>query len=568
MSACAISVILEVFFLRCARRCTAIVVLLLAISLLAGAATALSAPEAEKAPTTAADQKPYFIIHLDAVSSKVFFEMYDAGRLPNIARLFADGVVIPHAVSPFMAGTEMIYPRMRQGVPISSHDPVSWTTLNRHTGEYLTYFENVWGLWRWVPRYALGQAIAGIPGFEGLSRLSMANFQRILRDYGVVEFFWFVSDGIGHYKGIEAQKSSVIHFDSMLTPLVRYVENSPDSLNVVLYCDHGMSMTEEFVFTEEAMAEVAGDRAVLCSYPNVYLVDESYASEVAKALADRYEVDFAFWRDGESRIVGHHSGGGVIFDYDDERVAYSHDGIDPFGYCDLGYSGEALSDSEWLDLTCCWRWPAVPVQIVRYMENDYSGHVIVVTNPPKSMPSPTGFIARHKGLSSSDCTVPVLMRGPDINLNPVPESIWLQTLHREVLGIDSINSLIAEREPNSLLVSPSGVRLGLSPAPSLMFQMGLDEDLNEFVCEVDAFRSYNVRLWLGAGMATDKAYSPLPCGAFSTRAELFAGRIALDWRTLHFGHDTQSQVSARYEAESGITVRWAYPVKFSIGVTW
>ena len=108
----------------------------------------------------------------------------------------------------------------------------------------LTYFENVWGLWRWVPRYALGQAIAGIPGFEGLSRLSMANFQRILRDYGVVEFFWFVSDGIGHYKGIEAQKSSVIHFDSMLTPLVRYVENSPDSLNVVLYCDHGMSMTE------------------------------------------------------------------------------------------------------------------------------------------------------------------------------------------------------------------------------------------------------------------------------------------------------------------------------------
>ena len=72
-------------------------------------------------------------MHLDAVSSKAFFEIR-AGLLPNIARLFADGVVIPHAVSPFMAGTEMIYPRMRQGVPISSHDPVSWTTLNRHTG--------------------------------------------------------------------------------------------------------------------------------------------------------------------------------------------------------------------------------------------------------------------------------------------------------------------------------------------------------------------------------------------------------------------------------------------------
>ena len=37
-------------------------------------------------------------------------------------------------------------------------------------------------------------------------------------------------------------------------------------MNVVLYCDHGMSMIEEYVDTEPAMEEVAGERAVLCFY--------------------------------------------------------------------------------------------------------------------------------------------------------------------------------------------------------------------------------------------------------------------------------------------------------------
>jgi len=542
----------------------ALAVLLLAVS----ASGALAAPEAVQDLTGVEEHKPYFIIHLDAISSQVFFEMYDAGLLPNISELFSEGKVIPYAISPFMPGTEMIYPRLKQGAPASSDDPISWTSINRHTGEYKTYLDNVIGLWSWAPRYAFGQLLTGVLGLDALSRLSLANIERLLRDYGVVEFLWLASDTVGHIKGIDAQKSSAMRLDSMLAPLVRYTKDSPGSLNLVLYCDHGMSMIDEYVLTERAMAEVAGDKALLCFYPNVYLKDERHAPEVARALGERHEVDFAFWRDGEGRIVGCHDKGTVMIDYDDERVAYSCEGSDLFGYVDLGYSGEALTDSEWLDLTARCQWPAVPVQIVRYMQGDYSGDVVVVTNPPKGMPNASGFVARHKGVAASDCTVPVLLVGPDINLDPVPDSIWLQTLYSDVLGIDTVNTLRAEREPHSLSLSSAGVGCTLSPAPSLVLQLELGKGSSDFLCEIDVFRTFNTRIWIGAGIVADRASSLSPCGTFSTRSELFSGRMVFELRKLRFDHKVEQQTSVRYDVGNGITLRWTYPDQFSLGVTW
>ena len=40
-------------------------------------------------------------------------------------------------------------------------------------------------------------------------------YPRMLRDFGVVEFFWFATDAVGHLKGIEAQKVSVARFDKL-----------------------------------------------------------------------------------------------------------------------------------------------------------------------------------------------------------------------------------------------------------------------------------------------------------------------------------------------------------------
>ncbi len=171
------------------------------------------------------------------------------------------------------------------------------------------------------------------------------------------EFFWFATDALGHLKGIEAQKVSVARFDGVLRPVLDYVRRSPDDVNVVLYFDHGMSMIEENVDTEAAMAEVAVERAVFCFYSKMYLADPLRAPEVGRDSAARYEVDFPFWREGDALTVGGHDHGTVLFDYDDEHVSYTYLEDDPFGYYDLGYRGERLTDAEWLKLTCRSSWP-------------------------------------------------------------------------------------------------------------------------------------------------------------------------------------------------------------------
>lgn len=515
------------------------------------------------------ESKPYVIFHLDAISSKVFFEMIDAGMLPNISDLFSEGAVIPYAVSPFMPGTEMVYPRLKRGQAASSDDPIAWSTVNRHTGEWRTWPDNVLGLWRWVPRYALSQGLNGVMGLEWVTALSPVNIRRMLRDYAALEFFWFNSDTVGHNKGIETQKASAARFDAFLRPFADYIQQSPDSVNLVLYCDHGMSMIEEYVDTDAAMAEVAGEQAVLCFYPNLYLADPNCAPKVAQELATRLEVDFAFWREGDGRIVGLHDGGSVWFDFDERGASYGYEGEDPFAYYDLGYRGEWLSDDEWLGLTCRSEWPAAPIQVVRYMQGDWSGDVVVITNPPKGMPTIGGFVARHKGITASDCTVPVLMAGPDISLDPVPESIWLHTLYSEVLHIDPLAAQRASREPNSLMLSPTGVDLTLSPVPSLLLHAELSGDCSVFLCETDPFRSFNARVWIGAGIVGNgSGPTAITRPTLSARLEIFIDRLVIDWRTLRSGGTAEQRLSAAYEAPSGFTVRWSFPSQIGLGLTW
>ena len=56
----------------------------------------LAVPASASSPSPGAlavggESKPYVVFHLDAISSKVFFEMIDAGMLPNISALFSGG---------------------------------------------------------------------------------------------------------------------------------------------------------------------------------------------------------------------------------------------------------------------------------------------------------------------------------------------------------------------------------------------------------------------------------------------------------------------------------------------
>ncbi|HQJ52740.1 MAG TPA: hypothetical protein PKW05_13275, partial [Anaerolineae bacterium] len=125
------------------------------------------------------------------------------------------------------------------------------------------------------------------------------------------------------------------------------------------------------------------------------------------------------------------------------------------------------------------------------------------------------------------------------------------------------------REPDSLTLSATRARLTLSPSPSLLLHAEASSDASVFLCETDLFRSFNTRIWIGAGVAshgsgTMTALLPV----FSTRLEVFADRLVIDWTSLRSTGKPQRRLSARYEAESGFTLRWSFPYEIGLGLTW
>ena len=138
---------------------------------------------AASSPVASSDRSPYLVIHLDAVSSATFFELYDSGCLPNIEGAFGNGKVVRQAVSPFCPGTETLYPRIVNGNGQFDACPTAWEYVDRTTGSHTTHTETAVGLFSILPRYALTQAIHALPGLEWLSGWGLLNVGRLLRDY-------------------------------------------------------------------------------------------------------------------------------------------------------------------------------------------------------------------------------------------------------------------------------------------------------------------------------------------------------------------------------------------------
>jgi len=408
------------------------------------------------------------------------------------------------------------------------------------------------------------QSLNGVPGLWDIAGLSALNIGRILRDHSVVEFLWFGTDGIGHYWGIDGQKAGLVRFDAYLRPVVDYLRAHPGSINLVLYADHGMSMIDEYVETEQVMSDVACDNALLVSYPNIYLSEPRLARSIAYTLGNSHDIDWAFFREGEGRIVGYWAKGTMTLDYDDGGIAYSWQGVDAFEYGGIGYEGQRLSDEEWLRLTAGLKYPVAPVQVVRYMENEFSGDVVVVVNAPKGVRG-SGFIARHRGVIDVDCTVPVLLAGPDIDVGNVPEQIYLTELYTGVLGIDTINARVGLRESNSILVSADAMRLRLSPSPSLCFVAEAQplEGTGLVLGELSVFRSFNMRAWAGAGVSIGP-FDP----AVSLRVELFVGNLAMEHRRVASPAGIERRLSAKYQSQNGFTLFWEFPARLGMGFTW
>ncbi len=517
---------------------------------------------------------PYLVIHLDAVSSETFFELYDSGCLPNIEAVFRNGKVIRQAVSPFCPGTETLYLRLVNGNGRFDTCPTAWEYIDRITGSHTTHAETTIHLFSSMPRYALTQAIHALPGLEWLSGWSLLNMGRLMRDYDVVQFFWFATDVRGHMFGKQSQQASVMQLDRFIRNLTRQIEG--EQFNLVIYSDHGMSDFQRIVDPDRAMAEAAAGDALLCYYPNLYLRDPAYAEQVATELAGSDQIDFAFYRSGPGLVVGVHSGGRLLFSMSPAGIAYRFEGSDPFGYSDLGYTGEPLSDQSWLDLTASTRYPAVPVQIFRYMESPLSGDVVVVIDPPKGLLTPGCPVGCHTGLTDSAVAVPVLLVGPDIDCMDISDQFWLHTLYRDILQINPRQLSSVHREPHYATASPRSVSLAVSPARQLYVRANIDDGGWDVLGEASVMRTFNVRAWIGAGIAARRTLEDTTAktagnsiqAALSARAEVFLGPLVLEWQNTLASAGRCSRVSIRYEFEGGSLIEWVHPTQLRAGIMW
>lgn len=526
--------------------------ILLALSLLISAPCSSTSAEA-----------PYLIVHLDAVSSSLFFEMYDTGQLPNLKSLMGEGRVIRHAITPFIPGTEILYHRLKNG-PDAGPVPAGWVTQNRDTGEFNSYLQNIVSLYSNMPPYTATQGIHAIPGLEWLSGLALMNTPRMLVDYDIVETFWFSTDCLGHTQGEEAQKKSVILLDGFVGMVKRQL-NGKD-INFVLYCDHGMSFFERSVDPDAAMRDEAGANCLFASYPNLYLTAPEKAPAIAEALAQRDEIDLAFFRASQDAVIGICKQGMFTFTQSPQGISYTHDGYDPFNYGKLDYSSQPLSDQEWLELTCTHEYPAAPVQIMRHMRNPLSGDVVVVLNPPKGLLTLSGPAGCHTGLSSTEVTVPVLLSGPDVSNIDIPDCFWLHTLYADVLKIDPSSPSRAFREPHMLWLSPCGLELALSPSPNLYLRSTAANEGLSAAAEIQLFRTLNARGWAGAGLHSSSNASLEM--EFIGRLQIFAGPLSLDWENRFTSEGRRSRIGVRYESPHGVMVEAHWPASLRLGIKW
>ena len=121
----------------------------------------------------------FLVLHLDAVSSADFFAELEAGGLPNIAELFQNGQKVKHGLTLYPGGTEIIMPRIKEGLDNSQGNSVGWGYLDREIGAEIGDVPIFLEMFSGFSRRNRHQFVTGIPVFHHLAGLSMLNIERI-----------------------------------------------------------------------------------------------------------------------------------------------------------------------------------------------------------------------------------------------------------------------------------------------------------------------------------------------------------------------------------------------------
>ena len=511
----------------------------------------------------------FLIIHLDAVSSQNFFQYMENGDLPNMKEVFADGHMIHHGLSLFPGGTEMAIPHLKEGIN-NSTGGVGWGYYDREKEKRVSNYKTFFYWLSYLPRRAKANFIYGIPGLDPFLFFSFLNVPELLETYGVIELYWFTTDSLGHVMGPRLYEESIRRFDRYFGNLVKRLDF--DGLNIILYCDHGMSFGK-FINAEQGkeIERIAGNKLKVYIHPNVYLKNPGKKDEVARDIVLESEIDFAFYRDNAHRVIGYWNRGKMIFEEESGKIRYLFEGEDALDYYNNGYHGEWLTDLEWLALTKKSKFPGVPPNIYNLLLNKITGDIVIVINPPK-IPIHFPYPGNHAGLTNTDLMMPILLRGPQLEHLYDREEMWLHNLYTSIPEL-SFEDNEPAREKNTICLWRSidqdrdlGIQVSLSPAYRWNYNFNYTEDAFSSFLEYDIYSSYFMRLWMGAGIKYQENET-LPF--IQPRLQLDYGKIQFNcsWQYDREGWQENTKEIV-YQINDRIALEWFIPYRVGMSFSW
>jgi len=499
----------------------------------------------------------------------------EEGYLPNIKATFKEGHIIPYGLSLYPGGTETIIPRLQEGIDNTKGGVGSGGYYDREKEKTFPQYKQYLKLISHIPRRARASFIYGIPWFDVFMFLPMTNIPELLETYGVIQFYWFTTDPLGHFFGEDLYLSSFKRFDRYFGELVSRLDL--EEINLIIYCDHGMSFGE-FVDTPQRkeIKRIVGNNLRAYIHPNIYLKNPAEKDKIAQDIVLNSEIDFTFYRQNSNEVIGYSTQGKMIFEGNKEgKIKYIFEGKDIFGYYADGYQGEWLTTSEWLSLTKDSHFPAVPPNIYNFLLNEKSGDIVIVINPPKIPIFKLPYPANHAGLTKTDLLVPILIRGKDLEHLYDREEMWLHTIFTSIPALN-FDNIEPDREKNSFSCWGSvnedyysGFELSLSPAYRWNIALSYDADSYKGWFEYDVYSSYVIRLWAGAGLEHQ----------LDNFEPFLNARLQMDFGKIQFNYGGQANFSnwkdwqenrkeITYQINDRLSFNWHIPNRFGFTLHW
>ncbi len=456
------------------------------------------------------------LIHVDGVGTKFLLEEAEKGNLPNLMNIFGEEGRIDHTITYFPSKTPTVISSIRDGVTPDMSSLAGWIQSDDQGGEVKGMVSTFIQMAFSKSRMATTNLIYGIPVMDRLAGLALQNTVTYLKDYDVLQYYWYKTDTHAHFYGEEAYRKQIKEFDRQIGKLVSRL---PEDVNLIIYSDHGITF-DEGIDLGDTVKRVIGSDLNAYSYPTLYLKNPGKREQHARNLVDQTEIAVTFFKLNDYTVKGIHSDGEIYFREKDGEVKYEYEGYDLLKYQEYGYNGDYLNKDEWLEISHLSDYPMAPINIYFFMQNRSSGDIITLLSPNQFNKTPYSKAGNHGGFHKNDMVTPLFAKGPDIEELYNREKFWLPDLFSKLDQFDFKSEPQRDRHYLSHRFNfRSGTpvtELAFSPTyrvyygADLYWDSDLKIDRTDVWGKADIFRSYLSRLWIGGGVEIDSEsqYSP------------------------------------------------------------